>query len=80
MSSGFFPLDRPNQFISSGASETLEKTIKDLRDLSSKYYDQICSDLNAEDACSDGQYLGYISLACELLERCLRPKVNNPSV
>ena len=68
MSSGFFPLDDVKQ----GGGQTIKECIEKLEDLTSKYRQYVCEDLNAEDACSDGEYIGEIGVAILLLKRCIR--------
>lgn len=67
MSSGYFPLDKN---YSKGAELA---SIKDqLEAIRVSYHDAICQDLTPEDAASDGGYLTYLSLAEELIQKCIR--------
>ena len=71
MSSGYFPLDIERQ----GSGELIKKCADDISSLISKYYQYISEDCgNAEDACSDGSYIGYLAIARELLLRCINTK------
>ena len=72
MSSGYFPLSRNEK--SDGF--IIERCIEDIKVIRQTLYDSSCQDNNGEDGTSDGGYLAYLSLAEELLERCLRAKTS----
>lgn len=67
MSSGYFPLT-----LESHHAGVVQQIIRQITDIQVEYWDLIGGLDCPEDAASDGSYLTYLSMAKELLQRCVR--------